>query len=138
MSRFFSPTPVVAYASIAASNLDNDNDLNLLRRWCARVPIEMEILAEEIHPSEHHRPLWMEILEHIERGNIATLVVPSLYHIAGGDYIALSKFLVFLKAHDVTLKSLTEVIDSRRESKNEIIFRLIQDTKKADNVRSAR
>jgi len=94
----------------------------------------MEILAEEIHPSEHHRPLWMEILEQIERGTLTTLIVPSLFHIAGDDFISLAKFLTFLKAHGVTLKSLAEVIDSRRDSKHEIILRLVQDTQKCVEV----
>ncbi len=134
-SRSDSFSPVVAYASIANSNLNRDCDLDLLRRWCARVPIEIEILAEEIHPCDSHRPLWNIVLDQIEREAITTLVVPSLFHITGDDYIALSKFLIFLKAHGVTLKSLAEVVDSRRNSNHEIILRMIQDSQKVATVR---
>lgn len=80
MSRLLSPTPVVAYASISESNLNNDSDLSLLRNWCLRHPIGLEILAEEIHPGEMHRPLWMQIMDEIEAGAITTLIVPSLFH----------------------------------------------------------
>jgi len=121
---------VVAYASIANSDIDNDHDLKLLKAWCKKVPIEIETLAEEIHPSEPSRPLWSEVLQKIERRAITTLVVPSLFHIAGDDFITLSKFLIFLKAHGVALKSLAEVIDSRRVSQNDIVLRLVLNTRK--------
>lgn len=81
--------------------------------------------------------MWSEILNQIERKEVSTLVVPSLFHVAGDDLIGLSKFLIFLKAHGVTLKSLTEVIDSRRVFHHEIILRLVHDTEKVGAVRGA-
>jgi hypothetical protein len=63
--------------------------------------------------------------------------VPSLFHIAGDDFIALSKFLTFLKVHHVTLKSIVEVIDSRRDSATEVVLRLIKDTRNSNSVRGA-
>lgn len=134
-SHFIAHMPMVAYASIAKSNPNHGGDFKLLRRWCHRVPFQMDLLAEEYHPSESHRPLWSEILSEIERGAITTLVVPSLFHVAGDDFISLSKVLTFLKIHGVTLKSLTEVIDSRRDSRNEIILRLVDDTRKQSENR---
>jgi len=128
---------MLAYASIAASNPNHESDLDLLRRWCCRIPVETEILAEEVHPSEHHRPLWNQVLAQIEQGTLTMLIVPSLFHIAGEDYIALSKALIFLRAHGVTIKSISEIIDSRRDSNHEIIMRLVQDTGKVDAVRGA-
>lgn len=137
MPRLNAPTPIVAYASMVTSNPNHKCDLKLLRRWCSRVPGQMDILAEEIHPTDDHRPLWSEILALIERGAITTLVVPSLFHVAGDDFVALSKFLVFLKARGVTLKSLTEVIDSRRASQHEIILKLVEDYGNTSPIRGA-
>lgn len=124
-------SPVVAYASMAVPSVSEESDFDFLRRWVAKTPFEIEILAEEFHPSEHQRPLWSEIMSGIEAGAITTLIVPSLFHIAGTDFIALANFLTFLKVHRVTLKSIVDVIDSRRDSKTEIILRLTQDTGKS-------
>ena len=133
MPSIFS-SPIVAYT---CSSPSLNSDLDFLRSWCDKIPIEIDIFTEEAHPSDPNRPVWSDLLTEIERGNITTLVVPSLFHISGDDYISLSKFLVFLKKHGGTLKSLTEVIDSRRESRNDIILRLIHDTKKVNDSRSA-
>ena len=124
-SRAFS-SGLVAYASMAVSNSTQESDFEFLQSWCRRIPIEMDLLAEDVHPTAVVRPFWNEILKGIESGSITTLIVPSLFHIAGEDFISLSKFLVFLKAHRVALKSLIEVIDSRRDSNNDIVLRLIQ------------
>lgn len=136
-NRPYSISPIVAYASLAVPSSDQTRDLELLRRWCSRFLVEIEVLAEEIPPSAEHRPLWFEILEQIARGNITTLIVPSLFHIAGADFIALSKVLTLLKAHGVTLKSLGEVIDSRRNSNHEIVLRLVENTRGAEALRGA-
>jgi DNA invertase Pin-like site-specific DNA recombinase len=122
--HFLNYTPVVAYASLDHSNLNKDLDLDLLRKWSLRTPFKLDVVAEEVDPTSEHRPLWSEILEEIERGGIHTLVVPSLFHVAGYDLIALSKTLTFLKMHHVTLKSLSEVIDSRRSPRHDIIVAL--------------
>lgn len=123
-------SPVVAYASMAVPSVSEESDFEFLRRWVAKIPFEIEILAEEIHPTESHRPLWSEIMAGIESGAIKTLIVPSVFHIAGTDYIRLANFLTFLKVHRVTLKSIVDVVDSRRESKTDIILRLMQNTEK--------
>lgn len=124
-------SPVVAYASMAVPSVSEESDFDFLRRWVAKIPFEIEILAEEIHPTETQRPLWNEIMAGIESGAITTLIVPSLFHIAGTDFIALANFLTFLKVHRVTLRSIVDIIDSRRDSKTEIILRLMQDTGKS-------
>jgi hypothetical protein len=137
MSRFLANSPVVAYASMVLSTHGEESDFEFLRRWCSKVPTDIEILADEFHPSVLERPFWNDLLNEIEREAITTLIVPSLFHIAGDDFIALSKFLTFLKVHHVTLKSIVELIDSRRDSQTEIILRLIQDTQKSNSVRGA-
>lgn len=118
---------IIGYASLAASG--GQTDLDLLRQWCMKVPTETEILAEEIHPNEKQRPMWLEILNQIKLGTVTTLVVPSLFHIAGDDVVSLFKVLTFLKTHDVTLKSLAELIDSRRDSKNDVIVKFFESSK---------
>lgn len=137
MPQFIARCPIVAYASMVISTKSGESDFEFLRRWCAKLPIDLEILADDVHPSAKERPFWMDLMNEIERGAISTLVVPSLFHIAGDDYIALSRLLTFLKTHRVTLKSLVEVIDSGRDSKTDIIMRSVQETRKSDNLRGA-
>ncbi len=137
MPRFMASSPVVAYASLVISTQGAESDFEFLRRWCSKVPVELEILADDVHPSAPDRQFWKDLLNEIERGAITTLIVPSLFHIAGDDFIALSKFLTFLKMHRVTLKSIVELVDSRRDSRTEIVLQLINDTRKANAARGA-
>lgn len=125
-NAFLTCTPLVAYTSTADARAQSDS--NLLKLWVSKIPMEIDILAEEIDPSAKERPLWSALLMEIERGRIKTLVVPSLFHIAGADVVTLAKVLTFLKANRVTLKTLTELIDSRRDSKSDILLKFIEST----------
>jgi DNA invertase Pin-like site-specific DNA recombinase len=117
--------PTVGYASLATAR--SADALDLLNSWCRQLSGESEILAEEILPTELNRPLWNKIMIQIELGTVKTVIVPSLFHLAGGNMIALSHLLSFFDVHGVNLKSLAEVIDSRRISKNDIVLQLIED-----------
>jgi DNA invertase Pin-like site-specific DNA recombinase len=117
--------PIVGYASLATAH--SADDLELLNSWCRQLSGESEILAEEILPSSLKRPLWQKIMTQIELGTVKTVIVPSLFHLAGGNVIALSHLLSFFDVHGVILKSLAEVIDSRKISKNDIVLQLIED-----------
>lgn len=126
-------SPVVGYSSLAV----RDSGYSKLQRYFKKIPIQTDIVAEEVHPSQDYRPVWREVLELVERQAITALVVPSLFHVAGADVIGLVKVLNFLKAKGVRLKSLTEVIDSSRVSQREIVLRLVRDTQLVASVRGA-
>jgi DNA invertase Pin-like site-specific DNA recombinase len=116
--RFHSP--VVGYASLALGQSGFDS----LYEFCQEMPFPTDLLAEDSSPSATHRPMWNEVLDLIEQKAVTTLVVPSLLHIAEGDARVLSIFLHLLRKYGVTLKSLEERIDSRRDSKAEILAHL--------------
>lgn len=125
-NSFNTCTPLVAYTSAAGACAQSD--ANLLKLWVSKIPMEIDIFAEEIDPLAKERPLWSALLMEVERGRIKTLVVPSLFHIAGADVVVLAKVLTFLKANRVTLKTLTELVDSRRDSKSDILLKFIEST----------
>jgi hypothetical protein len=89
------------------------------------------VLIEAVHPSEIDRPVWATIKRQIEAGEVTTLVVPSLYHIAGNDFVGLSKILDFLKQHKVALKALKDVVDTRGISGPALIAKFYQDNEKS-------
>lgn len=121
-SRFCSYSPIVGYASLAL----RDSGLFKLQSYFQKIPFETDIAAEDLHPRQDYRPLWSEVLELIERQAITTLVVPSLFHIAGDDFNLLRDVLKLMRIQGVRLKSLSEWVDNSRQPDNEILAGFIK------------
>ena len=115
------PVQVLGYASLSPRGPLSFLDCKVIRDFSMNVTTEMEILAEEYHPSERRRPCFNEIRKIISQGAAKVLVVPSLFHICAGEGERLSKFLDFLEFHDVRLMSLYENIDSHLLDKESIL-----------------
>jgi DNA invertase Pin-like site-specific DNA recombinase len=113
---------VIGYASLSKSPRTGLRDFQWLRNYTMKIPALVELLAEEVHPSSLNRPMWNEVLTSIEGGHVKLLIVPSLFHIAACDIGAMSDVLAFLTMHGVHLKSLKEGIDSRRQTRSEIMM----------------
>lgn len=116
----------VAYAFVSPSDPRSRSDLDLLRHWCAGCRDFVEILTEEVHPRERGSKIWSEVLCRIESGGIKTLIVPSLFHIVGNDFIALSKFLTYLKTKGARIRSIREFIESDRYPHQDIVANFYQ------------
>jgi len=122
MTHYFYGFPIVAYVSLG---IESDKSvLSSIQDYCHETKVETEIFAEKALPHKKDRPLWQKVLELIEREEVSMLVVPKLTHIAGNNSKSLSAFLTFLKIKGVRLKSLTERVDSQRDSRAEILLKL--------------
>jgi hypothetical protein len=121
----------VCYCYLDPSDPSNGRDLSLLQAWCKCTQAASTVLIEAVHPIETARPVWASVKRQIEAGEVAALVVPSLYHIAGNDFVGLSKILDYLKQHKVALKALKDVVDTRGVSGPALIAKFYQDNEKS-------
>ncbi len=112
---------VVAYASLSAEARRSGSDLECLSRFTMKIPGEVDIMAEDVHPSERLRPLWNVILDLIEHRLVRTVIVSSLYDIAGNNVHRLSHFLCLAGVHHVRVWMVKEGLDSFRDTKCEIL-----------------
>ena len=104
---------IFGYASLCPNDHFCELECDLLSELAESTDLPVEIFAEEYHPSHHRRPYFNEVRQIIRRGKADVLIVPSLFHIAGGERARMEKFLTFLHTHGVRLMSLKEKIDSR-------------------------
>ncbi len=126
MPSLLRPAQVLGYASLSSNGSLSYSDCNALRNFSMNVTNEMEILAEEYHPSERRRPCFNELRRIIAQGASKVLVVPNLFHIAAGERERLLKFLNFLEFYDVRLLSLSEGVDSHLIDKESILLAATQ------------
>lgn len=122
MTSSLRPAQVLGYASLSPNGSLSFVDCRVLQDFSENVTTEMEILAEEFHPSERRRPCFNELRKLIAQGAAKVVVVPSLFHIAAGERARLLKFLNFLEINNVRLMSLKEGVDSDLLDKESILF----------------
>lgn len=95
----------VVYASIVISI----DALASLTDYCAFLDLDVDIYAEEAHPEDFKRPMFQMVLDKIQKNEVKTLIVPSLYHLAGDDTALLNKILYLIKRNHVELITLSNL-----------------------------
>lgn len=100
-----SQTQTVAYASMVISI----DALSSLTDYCVFLDQEVDIYAEEAHPEDFKRPMFQMVLDKIQKNEVKTLIVPSLYHLAGDDTALLNKILNLTKRNHVELITLSNL-----------------------------
>ena len=61
MPSSLSPAPVLGYTSLSPNGSLSYSDCKILQDFSMSVARDMEILAEEYHPSERRRPCFNEL-----------------------------------------------------------------------------
>lgn len=96
----------IAYVSLSVRK--TSPFLESVREYCLTLPYEVDIFAENYHPSESTRPLLDKIVCLIKNDEVSELILPNIYHITAGDLKKENQFLELLKKHTVKLTILDQ------------------------------
>lgn len=101
---------VIAYVPMSLKDPDEVSDLKKVKEYCAKLPMKVEIFAEEIHPDKSRRPLFEKLYHLIRYGDVSLLIVPSMNNVVANTQQDRKHFLDFLEQHQVKLWVLNREI----------------------------
>ena len=114
MSKFLnSDSRKIAYVSLAVN--PKGHDLERTRQYCMKLPFQVDLFAEEIHPNSKDRPLFQEVLDRIEEEDVSMLILPNRYHLNGDKPDQMAYLTRFLDLCGVELVFTDEVDFSNDE-----------------------
>lgn len=95
---------VIAYMSLSKKLKNSKTTYKKLMRNCKNFDEPTDLFAEEAEPDSKNRILWNDVIQRIESGQVKTLIVPDLFHIAGTDAQKLKSVLLLCRENRVELQ----------------------------------